>query len=320
MSARVDESVGEERGSPLVFERELGREYGPSPAIAALAVALAIQASGAERPRSRKGRSVDGAEEDPSFVDFALPDGRRRHIALRRRFAAGAGALRPGVMFLGGFKSDMKGAKASVLDDWARREGRALLRFDYSGHGESGGRFDEGAIGDWLEESFALLRAATEGPQILVGTSMGGWIALLLALRLVEAGRPPHALVLIAPAVDFTEELLWRTAGEEARRVIMEEGVWLRPSAYAPEPTPITRRLVEEGRAHLLLGGPIRVHAPVHILQGMRDEDVPYAHALRLVDCLSGDPVSLSLIVDGDHRLSRAQDLDHLVATIEAID
>jgi pimeloyl-ACP methyl ester carboxylesterase len=263
---------------------------------------------------------VDGAEEEPGFLDFALAGGRPRPIAMRRRFARGAGALRPGVMFLGGFKSDMKGAKASFLDDWARREGRALLRFDYSGHGESGGRFEDGAIGDWLEESLAVFDSSTQGPQILVGTSMGGWIALLLALRLIEAGRTPHALVLIAPAVDFTEELLWKSAGEEARRAIMADGVWLRPSTYAPEPTPITRRLVEEGRAHLLLGAPIRTYAPVHILQGMRDEDVPYAHALRLVDCLSADPVSLSLIVDGDHRLSRPQDLAHLVATLDAID
>lgn len=262
---------------------------------------------------------MDDALREPSFIDVSADGRPSRRIAFRRRVASGAGASRPGVMLLGGFKSDMKGTKAGFLDDWARREGRALLRFDYSGHGESGGRFEEGTIGDWLEDSLAVFEAATEGPQILVGSSMGGWLALLLARRLERTGRRPHAFVLIAPAVDFTEELLWPGAGEEGRRAILEQGVWLRPSSYAPEPTPITRRLVEEGRAHLLLGGPIRTHAPVHILQGMRDEDVPYAHALRLVDCLSADPMALTLIVDGDHRLSRPQDLDHLVATLDSL-
>ncbi|ATQ70432.1 MULTISPECIES: alpha/beta hydrolase [Methylosinus] len=263
---------------------------------------------------------MEGAKDELRFVEVAPAGGTpRRSIAFRRRLPRGAGALRPGIVFLGGFASDMRGSKASFLDEWAQREGRALLRFDYSGHGESGGRFEDGAIGDWLEDSLAAFDAATEGPQILVGTSMGGWIALLLTQRLAATGRRPHALVLIAPAVDFTEELLWASADAEARRAILQQGVWPRPSRYAPHPTPITRRLVEEGRAHLLLGGLIRTHAPVTILQGMQDEDVPYAHALRLVERLPADPVSLSLIVDGDHRLSRRQDLDHLVATIEAL-
>lgn len=262
---------------------------------------------------------MEGAKDELRFVEVAPAGGTPRRIAFRRRLPRGDGARRPGIVFLGGFASDMRGSKASFLDEWAQREGRALLRFDYSGHGESSGRFEDGAIGDWLEDSLAAFDAATEGPQILVGASMGGWIALLLTQRLAATRRRPHALVLIAPAVDFTEELLWASADAEARRAILEQGVWPRPSRYAPEPTPITRRLVEEGRAHLLLGGLIRTHAPVTILQGMQDEDVPYAHALRLVERLPADPVSLSLIVDGDHRLSRRQDLDHLVATIEAL-
>jgi pimeloyl-ACP methyl ester carboxylesterase len=263
---------------------------------------------------------VDDEGDEQGFAEIsAADDGAPCRIAWRRRRARGAGALRPGVMLLGGFKSDMRGTKALFLDDWARREGRALLRFDYSGHGESDGRFEDGTIGLWMAQSLALFERLTDGPQILVGSSMGGWLALLLTRRLAETTRRPHGLVLLAPAVDFTEELLWKGADEAIRRAIMEDGAWARPSPYAPEPTPITRRLIEDGRDHLLLGEVIRTHAPVHILQGMRDEDVPYSHALRLVDRLPADPVSLTLIVDGDHRLSRAEDLAHLAAVIEAL-
>lgn len=262
---------------------------------------------------------MDVVDAEPSFVEVENESGAPWRIARRMREASGGGALRPGVVWLGGFKSDMRSTKARFLDDWARRRGRAFLRFDYSGHGESGGRFEDGAIGDWLEQSFALVEGSTQGPQILVGSSMGGWIALLLALRLAARRRPLAGLVLLAPAVDFTEELLWKTAGDDIRHAIVEDGVWLRPSPYSPEPTPITRRLVEEGRAHLLLGGVIRVDAPVRILQGMRDEDVPWRHAMRLVECLAADPVVLTLVVDGDHRLSREQDMAHLVASIEAL-
>lgn len=267
---------------------------------------------------------MDVVDAEPSFVEVRNANGAPWRIARLMRDASGAGASRPGVVWLGGFKSDMRSTKASFLDDWARREGRAFLRFDYSGHGESGGRFEDATIGDWLEQSLALIEASTRGPQILVGSSMGGWIVLLLARRLAERGGSladvtVAGLTLLAPAVDFTEELIWKRAGDDIRRAILEDGVWLRPSAYSPEPTPITRRFIEEGRAHLLLGGVIRVGAPVHILQGMRDEDVPWRHAARLVECLAADPVVLSLIVDADHRLSREQDLTQLVATIEAL-
>ncbi|WP_159727737.1 carboxylesterase [Methylosinus sp. Ce-a6] len=263
--------------------------------------------------------AVDGVEEGLSFIDLSL-DGREPwRIARRCRATRGTGTERAGVMLLGGFKSDMRGAKAAHLDAWAERTGHAFVRFDYSGHGESSGRFEDGTIGDWLAQSLAVFDASTRGPQILVGSSMGGWLALLLARRLAEQGRRLRGLVLIAPAVDFTEELIWKNADDDIRRAILEDGAWLRPSPYSPEPTPITRKLIEDGRAHLLLGDVIRTYAPVHILQGMCDEDVPYAHALRLLDCLAADPVVLTLVTEGDHRLSREADLAHLTATVEAL-
>jgi pimeloyl-ACP methyl ester carboxylesterase len=215
----------------------------------------------------------------------------------------------------------MLSTKASRLDAWAAQAGRAFLRFDYSGHGESGGAFEDGTIGLWLEESLAVIRAATTGPQILVGSSMGGWIALLAAqafARADEAGRLA-GLVLIAPAVDFTESLIWERLSPDARDDITRTGRWLRQSAYAPEPYPITRALIEEGRRHLLLGDLIRTHAPVHILQGLNDPDVPWEHAMKLVHRLAWDPVSVSLVRDGDHRLSREEDIALLIRAVETI-
>jgi pimeloyl-ACP methyl ester carboxylesterase len=242
-------------------------------------------------------------------------------IARRWRPPAASGPAAPGLVWLGGFASDMASTKASYLDEWARARGRAFLRFDYSGHGLSGGRFEDGCIGDWLAQSVAVFERSTAGPQIVVGSSMGGWLALLLARRLAEQGAQERlaGLVLLAPAVDFTEELMWKSFDADIRREIMEKGVWGLPSAYAPEPTPITRRLIEEGRNHLLLGGLIRAHAPVHVLQGMADPDVPWRHALTLVEHLSADPVTLTFIADGDHRLSREQDLAQLAAAVELV-
>lgn len=242
-------------------------------------------------------------------------------IARRMRRAQGDGLANPGVVWLGGFASDMRGVKAGFLDDWARVRGRALLRFDYSGHGESGGRFEDGAIGDWLEQSLAVFERSTLGPQILVGASMGAWIALLLARRLAEkqASNRLRGLVLLAPAVDFTQELLWNKLSNAARRAINQKGVWRWPSRYCLEPTSITRRLIEEGRAHLLLGGVVRTCAPVHILQGMDDPDVPWRHALALVERLCADPVILTFIRGGDHRLAREADLALLASAIESI-
>lgn len=213
----------------------------------------------------------------------------------------------------------MASTKASYLDAWARERGRAFLRFDYSGHGESEGRFEEGCIGDWLEQTTAVFLQSTQGPQIVVGSSMGGWLALLLARCLAARGEEGRlaGFVLIAPAVDFTETLIWVNLDEAARRDIMEKGAWGRRSEYAPEPMPITRRLIEDGRKHLLLGGIIHAYAPVHILQGMADTDVPWRHAMTLVEHLSADPVTLTFVADGDHRLSRPQDLAQLAAAIE---
>lgn len=238
----------------------------------------------------------------------------RREIALRRRSGTG-----PCVVWLGGFRSDMLATKAEALDAWAAANGRAVLRFDYSGHGESGGRFEDGTISRWLEDTLAALAAAGDGPHVLVGSSMGGWLALLAANALAARGAPPAGLVLVAPAVDFTEALMWPSLDAAARRAIETTGVFLRPSDYSPDPVPITRALIEDGRRHLLLGGPIRSHAPVHILQGMRDPDVPWRHAMTLVEHLAEDPAVVTLIKDGDHRLSRPQDIARLVAAVAGI-
>ena len=255
-------------------------------------------------------------QNEPQYLDVGDGASRRR-IAFRRRAPARQGA--PGVVWLCGFKSDMISTKASALDDHCATRGQALLRFDYSGHGASEGRFEDGTISRWLEESLATIRAATTGPQILVGSSMGGYLALLVA-RAFEAADETDRLAgmtLIAPAVDFTEALMWAKMSPEARRAIEEDGVWQRPSAYSQEPYAITRALIKDGRRHLLLGHTVRSFCPVRILQGMQDEDVPYRHALTLIEHMAGDPVTLTLIKDGEHRLSRPQDLALL---FEAID
>jgi len=216
----------------------------------------------------------------------------------------------------------MASTKATALDAWCAANGRALLRFDYSGHGASTGRFEEGTLTRWLEESLAVFRAATAGPQILVGSSMGGYLALLVAreLALTNATASLAGMILIAPAVDFTEALMWDRASSPAREAIMRDGQWLRPTPYASEPYPITRALIEDGRRHLLLGGAIRTYAPTRILQGMLDEDVPYGHVQKLVEHIVADPVTLTLVKDGDHRLSRPQDLAILIGAIDAMD
>jgi pimeloyl-ACP methyl ester carboxylesterase len=224
----------------------------------------------------------------------------------------------PGLFWLGGFKSDMKGTKAVALDQWAAAEGRGCMRFDYSGHGESGGDFRAGTIGRWLEESLAVYRSFAKGRQVLIGSSMGGWLALLLAQRLrgVADVAPLAGMVLIAPAVDFTEELMWKAFSPAIKRDIEDKGEWLRPSEYSEEPYPITRGLIEEGRQHLLLGGLIEPGCPVHILQGVQDPDVPWRHAVELVSRFARDDVVLTLIKDGDHRLSRPEDIERLIAAV----
>ncbi|MFG1427291.1 alpha/beta hydrolase [Roseixanthobacter glucoisosaccharinicivorans] len=224
----------------------------------------------------------------------------------------------PGVMWLGGFKSDMMGSKAQTLAHWAAQRGQAYVRFDYSGHGESAGRFEDGTISAWAEEALAVFDRETSGPQILVGSSMGGWMALLLARALAARGESRlKALVLIAPAPDFTEDLMWARFPLEAQAAILETGRYERPSEYSAEPYVITRALIEDGRRHRVLGAPFAVGCPVRILQGAQDEDVPWQHAMRLVSCLAEDDVVFSLVKDGDHRLSRPEDLERLTAVLE---
>ncbi|WP_438273717.1 alpha/beta hydrolase [Nitrobacter sp.] len=224
----------------------------------------------------------------------------------------------PGLLWLGGFKSDMAGTKALALDAWAAERGQACVRFDYSGHGISGGEFTDGTIGRWLEESLAVLDAFCEGPQVVVGSSMGGWIALLLARALARraSSRATLAgLVLIAPAPDFTEELMWKAFPPEVKHAIETEGAWLQPSDYG-NPYPITRKLIEDGRNHLLLGGSISTGCPVRILQGAQDADVPWRHAFALTERLPSDDVVLTMIRDSDHRLSRPQDIARILAAV----
>ena len=225
----------------------------------------------------------------------------------------------PGLFWLGGFKSDMQGTKAQALDRWAQAHGRACLRFDYSGHGESGGDFKDGTIGRWLAESLAVYTNLAKGPQVVIGSSMGGWLALLLAqaLREKKSGPPIAGMVLIAPAVDFTEELMWKHFPDAVKREIEDKGLWLRPSEYGEGPYPITKKLIEDGRKHLMLGGLIEPGCPVHILQGVQDPDVPWRHAVELVSRFARDDVVLTLIKDGDHRLSRPEDIERLLAAVK---
>ncbi len=247
------------------------------------------------------------------FLDLGTGPATRR-IAVRLRTGAA-----PGLFWLGGFKSDMQGTKAVALDQWAEAQGRACVRFDYSGHGESGGIFTEGTIGRWLEDSLAVFTAFAEGPQVLVGSSMGGWLALLLVRELrrrAPANASVAGLVLIAPAVDFTEELMWKRFPPEARRAIETTGAWQRPSQYAEEPYVITRGLIEDGRNHLLLGHLIETGCPVRILQGVQDPDVPWGHAVELSSRLAHDDVVLTLVKDGDHRLSRPEDIERLIGAV----
>jgi pimeloyl-ACP methyl ester carboxylesterase len=253
--------------------------------------------------------------QPPAFVEVGQGSEARR-IAVRARSCGS-----PGLFWLGGFKSDMQGTKALALDAWAEQRNRACVRFDYSGHGESGGDFVDGTIGRWLEESAAVFEQFCAGPQVVIGSSMGGWMALLLAREIARrpAGRASLAgLVLIAPAPDFTEELMWKGFSPQVRQEIETRGVWLRPSEYG-DPYPITRNLIEEGRSHLLLGRAIEVGCPVRILQGAKDPDVPWRHALALAHRLPADDVVLTMIQDGDHRLSRPQDIARIIAAVAEI-
>jgi len=251
----------------------------------------------------------------PQFLDVGSGDDSRRIAVLARN---GAG---PPVVWLSGFRSDMRATKAEALDRWATERGRAFARFDYAGHGESNRRFEESTLSHWLDDTLAVIDRFVPERPILVGSSMGGWLALLAtrALRRTNPTRSPAGLVLIAPAVDFTERLMWDSFSEDIRAAIRRTGVHHQPSLYSSEPTPITHALIEDGRRHLLFGAPIRTGCPVHILQGMSDPDVPWRHALDLIEHLPGDDAALTLVRDGDHRLSRPEDIQRLIRAVEVI-
>lgn len=225
------------------------------------------------------------------------------------------------LVWLSGYRSDMTGSKALAVDEHAARHGLACIRFDYSGHGRSGGSFMRGTISRWLAETIAVIDHV--GPQeiLAIGSSMGGWIALRLAQELRRRRQGPvlQGLVLIAPAPDFTAELMEPALTQAQRTSLDERGYFEKPSEYGPEPNIFTRDLIEDGRRNRVLSGVIETGCPVHILQGMQDPDVPYAHALRLLDHLPADDTVLTLIRDGDHRLSRPQDLERMLAAIDAL-
>lgn len=238
-------------------------------------------------------------------------DGPHGRIAYRRR--AGAG---PGVVWLGGFRSDMLGTKAEHLDSWAARQGRAYLRFDYSGHGESEGEFNDGCIGEWSADALATFDALTNGPQILIGSSMGAWIATLLATKRDEriAG-----IIFIAPAPDFTETLMWPSFSDAQRAAIINEGRLEQPSDYSEEPEVITKKLIEDGRNHLVMTNDVPITCPVRILQGMKDDAVPYTHALAFAQAITSNDVEAVLTKEGDHRLSEPADLARLERVLDAL-
>ncbi len=250
---------------------------------------------------------TEPASNDPGTID--RPGG--HSLA----YHATPGGL-PGVVFLGGFASDMTGTKALALEEHCRKRGRAYLRFDYLGHGQSSGAFADGTIGRWADDAIAALDQLTEGPQVLVGSSMRGWIMLLAALARRERVA---GLVGIAAAPDFTEDLMWTGLDEARRETLMRDGVVELPSDYGDEPTLISRALIEEGRDHLLLGNPIALSCPVRLLHGMADSSVPWRTALTIADKLASTDVEVVLVKGGDHRLSEPADLERLGRTLDKV-
>ncbi len=228
---------------------------------------------------------------------------------------------RCGTFWLGGFKSDMRGSKAEVLADHAVRTDRSFVRFDYSGHGESSGEFVDGTISSWLDQAEAIFTQHATGRRVLIGSSMGGWIALLLAKRLIETGNAARlgGLILIAPAADMTKDLMWDKYGDDFRDEVIRLGKYERPSEYSDEPYVITKALIQDGERHLLLNQGLQVPCAVRILQGEDDPDVPWQHALKTYQALAGEDVAFNLIKHGDHRLSSERNLDLLMLTAEAL-
>ena len=252
-------------------------------------------------------------EPQPQFLHVGLGAARRRIACLAQP------GREPGVLWLQGFKSDMLSTKASALSAWAAQQGIALTRFDYSGHGQSDGRFEDGTIGRWIEEARAVLDRLATGRQVLVGSSMGGYIALVLLRRLMlehpAAAARIAGLVLIAPAWDMTEQLMWQRFPEPVRRELMDKGVWLRPSQYG-EPYPISRALIEDGRRHLIGSTSWNPGRPVVVMHGRLDPDVPFTHSEALIGRLRGGTARLVEVPDGEHRLSRPQDIALLLGLI----
>ena len=246
----------------------------------------------------------------PDFL--TLPD---RRLAYQQRRAGGP--EKAGIVFLGGYASDMTGSKASFLAEQCAAVGRSFLRFDYQGHGQSSGDFKDGTIGGWADDARLVFDALTEGPQILVGSSMGGWLALLLA-----RARPERVVgvVGVAAAPDFTEDLIWDQLTASQKEKLQREGLIYDEQAPPDHNPPLTLKLVEEARAHLVLRSPLTLACPVYLLQGMRDTEVPWRHVMRLTACLTSDKVRVTLVKDGDHRLSRPEDLDLLWESVRSFD
>jgi pimeloyl-ACP methyl ester carboxylesterase len=226
-----------------------------------------------------------------------------------------AGAA-PGIVFLEGSRSNMNGAKALFLEEYCRRRGRAYVRFDYFGHGESSGDFVDGTVGRWAEDAITVIDQLTEGPQILVGSSMGGWIMLLAALAKKER---IHALVGVAAAPDATEDLLWPRLSPAQRNELLTTGRVTFPSDYDPAGYTYRLSMIEDGRRHLVMRAPIALACPVRLLHGLRDASVPWQTSLRLADRLAGRDVTVTLVKEGDHRLSTQSDLDRLAATLDEL-
>lgn len=221
-----------------------------------------------------------------------------------------------GIMFCGGFRSDMTGTKAAALADWAAHQNRPYTRFDYFGHGASSGEFTDGTMSHWRGDIPHMLDTVCDGPQILVGSSFGGWLSLMAAL---DRPQKIAALVLIAPAVDMTERLMWARFSQKARAKLMDEGLIYDPSEYDPEGYPITKKLIEDGRQHLMLDDAIAVDIPVRILHGQKDDAVPWQLSLELAAQLTSENVELHFIKNGDHRLSERHEIDRLIELIEAL-
>lgn len=247
------------------------------------------------------------------MTTLTLPD---RTLAYQQHNASPEKAGKPGLVFLGGYLSDMTGTKALFLDEQCRKEGLGFLRFDYRGHGASSGRFEDGCIGDWFDDALQIFEALTKGPQIVIGSSMGGWIGLLLA-----RARPERlaGFIGIAAAPDFTEDLVWPFLSDEKKAELEKNGKIYETVSPPDHVEPLTKKLLDEGRDHLLLRAPLQIDAPIRLFQGMKDDQVPWKTALRIAERATSEDVRVTLIKDGDHRLSRPQDLAMIWREIAAL-